>query len=122
LRIEFALHAVNLLGLERDVVEERLAGHAEVAFGVVGWDGAFVDPEEVEVIPGHAPAPGLVGVGEERKGGFGGGTAADGDAGAAMGGDGFPGHLDKILSGAARSGCRIRLDIVFDAELSGHTR
>jgi len=122
LRLEFAVHAVNLLGLEGDVIEERFAGHAEVALCVVGGDGALVDPEEVEVIPGHAPAPGLVGIGEQGKGSLWSGTAADGDAGAAMSGNRFSGHLDKILSGASSSGGRVWLDIVFDAELSGHTR
>jgi hypothetical protein len=80
----------------------------------------LVDPIEVERVPGHAPAPGLVGVGEQFEGGLGGGTTTDGDVRMSTRLDGFPGHLDKILRGTAGKGRWVGLDVVFDAELSVH--
>jgi hypothetical protein len=38
-----------------------------------------------------------------------------------MRGDRFFSHLDEVLSRAARRGSRVRLDVIFGAELSGHT-
>ena len=67
LGLELAVDAVDLLGAEVDVVEEGFAGHAVVAVGVVGGDGAFVNEEEFEFGPRHALEEGVVGVGEQAK-------------------------------------------------------
>ena len=61
-RIEFAFHAMNLTGVQWNVVEQCFTGHAVVAVGVVGRHQALVDPVEVELVPGHTRAPGLIGV------------------------------------------------------------
>ena len=63
-RLQFTLHAVNLAWMERHVIEQGLAGHVVVAVGVVGGHGALIDPVKIELVPGHARAPGLVGVGQ----------------------------------------------------------
>ena len=87
--VQFALHAVNLLRLERDMIEESFAGHAVVAVRGIGRNGALIHPVEVKVFPGHAGPPGLVGVGEKLEGRLGSGPTADGDARSAACGHGF---------------------------------
>jgi len=94
--LEFALHAVNLLGAHADFIEERFAGHAVVAFGVVGRDGAFIDEEELERGPRHAIQEWMRGVGEQRECSFGRRSAGYGDADTATGGNGFFGQFDKM--------------------------
>src|SRR5580693_7137207 len=49
----FRLDAMHLLGLERELRQHRLAGHAKVAVFVVGWDTALVAEENVSLVPRH---------------------------------------------------------------------
>ncbi len=67
---------------------------------MVRGHASLVDPPEVEPLPGHAHPPGLGRIGKKLKGGPGRGAAADGDAGAAAGGDSLFGCLDELASGA----------------------
>ena len=120
LRFQLTLDAMNLVGTQRHLVQQRFASHTVVALGVAGRNASLVHPKEVEPIPRHAPAPRLTGVGEQLEGGFGSGPTADGYARASAGFDGFASHLDKILRRTPRQRSGIRFHIVLDLELSCH--
>ena len=59
----FGFDAVDLLGLERELLQHRLVGHAEVAVFIVGGDVALVAEEDEGFFPGH---DGEVGFGGEQ--------------------------------------------------------
>jgi len=62
---------MDLIFTQVDMVEERFAGHAIVALGVIGRDGAFVHKEEVKLRPGHARQEWVSRVGQQSEGNFG---------------------------------------------------
>ena len=47
----FSNHPVDVVGGEKHFVEAGFHRHAVVTFGVGGWDGALVAPEEVDFVP-----------------------------------------------------------------------
>ena len=114
LGVKLSLDTVNLLWLEGHVVQHGLAGHAVVAVGVVRGYATLVHPVEIQVFPRHAAAPGLIGVGEQGKGGLGRGAAADGDTDPTAGLDRLAGHLNKILRCVPGQRRWIRLYVIFD--------
>ena len=97
-----------------------LQRHAVVAVGVGRRHAALVHPVDFQLVPGHARAPGLCGVGQGLEDRLGGAAAADGDARPPALGHRRFNPLDKIPRGALRERGSVRLNFVDDLEILRH--
>src|SRR3569623_1294967 len=112
---------MDLFGFERNLVEHRLAGHAVVAFRMIGRHGALVYPVDVELVPRHALKKRLSWISQELEGDLWCRSSAAGDArAAALGGSLFCAATELLGGTAGQSGAGW-FDDVFDCEFRCHS-
>src|SRR5271154_2991443 len=51
--LQLAFNAKDLLRLQRNLAEHRLARHAVVAVRMVRWNAAFINPVKLDLLPRH---------------------------------------------------------------------
>lgn len=95
----FRLHAVNIRQRNGNAQQQLAAGHAVIARGIIGRDGALVAPEDVDLDPIDLTAK--LGGGQQAIEFARRGAAGKRHVEAAVAGDGLPGAVDKAPRGGA---------------------
>ncbi len=93
----FGWNPENILGADWRLGEQRLAGHAVVAFGILRRDMALVTEEEVELVPWERGIGG-----EEAIKAFRSGASRERDGEATPGTDGCICFVNKLSGGRAK--------------------